>query len=159
MNDLFDEVAFGVYLMALGRNAQAQEIFAPITTVQFRGNYNIWTPVGYAICIQARLLRLENEEQSWHTLIERIREHPVEAFAADDLAERLHELSRELDDGYRENSLKWASHRMAMVLSVLCYYRECALANIPHATVYNAELVESLIITGFMRLGERLDSL
>lgn len=158
MNDLFDAVNFGIYLMALRRERDASEIFLPITAITFRGNYNIWTPAGYAICLQARIHRLSLDTQQWHLLMERIREHHVEGFSADDLPVHLDDLSRYLDEGYREKSLKWACLRMAMALAVICYYRECALAGIEHATPYDADTLESLIRDGMERLRERLEA-
>ncbi|HEU4783040.1 MAG TPA: hypothetical protein VFS83_06865 [Ktedonobacterales bacterium] len=158
MSDLFDQVAFGVYLLALGREQDADSIFTPIVEVPFAENYNIWTPVGYGICLRARLLRLNDDAPAWRSLLERIREHPVEAFSASDLPARLTALADELDQGYHEKSLKWGCYRMAMALAVSCYYRECALAGIAHDAPYDVVTLESRMVGGLSRLRERLEA-
>jgi len=157
MSDLFDQVAFGVYLLALGREQDADSIFALIAEVPFSENYNVWTPVGYAICLHARLLCLSGDMPAWRATLERIGEHPVEAYSVADLPAYLAALATDLDEGYREKSLKWGCYRMAMALAVLCYYRECALAGIEHDSPYDAEALESLILSGLSQLRERLE--
>jgi hypothetical protein len=55
MGSLFGLVEIGWYLAALDRAEETCALLEEVTdTIAFTGDYNIWTPVGEAICLSAR---------------------------------------------------------------------------------------------------------
>src|SRR5215472_14409415 len=89
MHELFEAVELAWCFVALSQAQEAQEIVRAVGMVSFEGNYNIWTPVGHALCLQARLARLASDAQAWEAVMARIRAHPVNATNSPEAARKL----------------------------------------------------------------------
>ncbi|MDQ1317852.1 MAG: hypothetical protein QG588_1507 [Candidatus Poribacteria bacterium] len=160
MEGLFEEVDLAFYLTALKRTDEAlQSITFLVSNVEFNGNYNIWTPVGFGICLQERLYRLAGKNQFAETALKRIQVHPFQAESTKTHVEKdIAELQSELEDGYHEKSIRTACRKLSRTLYLICYYRETGVAGFPHSGWYSVEELERLFSDGLNKLCERLES-
>lgn len=108
MKEMFDEVDLAFYLTALDRNDEALRAASFICDhCDFTGNYNVWTPVGYALCLKTRLCRLDGDLASGRSAIERIRIHPFQVLhGLEAVKKELQELPVALEAAYQDSSIK-----------------------------------------------------
>jgi hypothetical protein len=160
MNPLFDAVDLAFYLAALGRNADAAEIAGLIaSSVSFSGNYNVWTPVGYAICLQARLLRSAGKSDEADAALKPVittpmNRTPPQAQIDKDLAA----LPGDLDKALAISAKKPACSSAARKLYTVSWYLEFAHAQVPGFGSVATAALETLWRDGMGKLAARLDS-
>lgn len=160
MNPLFDAVDLAYYLAALGRTADAAEISGLIAdSVSFSGNYNVWSPVGYAICLRARLLRQAGRAGDADAALKPVIatpmvRTPVQAQIDKDLAA----LPDELDKALAGTAKKAACSNAARKLYKVSWYLEFALAKVPGFGSVATGPLETLWREGLGKLAARLDS-
>jgi hypothetical protein len=128
MEALFEAVDLGWYLTARGRGAEAKVISDWIVAgVPFTGNHNLWSPAGAAICLRARLARLDQDETLRATLVKKLLENPAYATVARaQIDDKIARDTREVDAAAVEKSQKWACHKLSRALMGLSYFRETA---------------------------------
>jgi hypothetical protein len=159
MHELFEAVELAWCFCALGREYEAQEVVQAVSTVPFAGNYNIWTPVGHALCLQARLARLAGDEQRWDRVMAHIRAHPVNSTNNPEFARTLMtDLPEEIEQRARDLSLVFARERLCTVLMELNYYQECGLAGIDHGLAYEPQTLEVPLHHALEHLSVRLEA-
>ena len=158
MEGLFEEVDLAFYVDALGRSDEALQIVAFLTDqVAFSGNYNIWTPVGYGLCLRARLHRLAGDTPAAASALQRLIEHPFHTqLPKAEVLEKIAAFPSELEEGFRDASTKWAALQLSRTLQAICYYRETGVAGFAHSGWYAVDELESLFVAGKQRLHERL---
>lgn len=157
MERLFEQIDIAVYLSALSRNEDALKILEPITrSIEFGGNYNIWTPVGLAACWQARLKRLAGDTTGCNLALEPIREHPFEKVRQSAVAQRIAQLATNLDSASQDDSQRWACQDLARALLSLCFFSETGRAEFAHSSWYDVTQVEQIIQSGLDLLHKRL---
>ena len=160
MEGLFEEVDLAFYLTALGRTDEALQLLTFLTgNIEFNNNYNVWTPVGYGISLQARLHRLIGDTHSAQTALERIRAHPFQVpLPREQLSEKFAVFQSELAVTAREKSSKWACQKLSRTLCTICYYLETGVADFPNSDWYPINELETLMKNGLQILYERLQS-
>jgi hypothetical protein len=158
MEGLFEEVDLGFYLTALDRNPEALEAVSFLAEhIDFGGNFNIWTPIGYAISLQSRLLRLSGKAAAAREALNRIQVHPFQVPPkASHLAQQIAAFPAELEKAFAEESTKWACQKLSRKLCPICYYVETGLAGFTHAGLYSAAELEILMADGLVKLRRRL---
>jgi hypothetical protein len=160
MNPLFDAVDLAFYLTALGRDADAAEICGLIAdSVSFSGNYNIWSPVGYAICLRARLLRSAGQAGAADAALAPVIAKPMvltppQAQMDKDLAA----LPAALDKALAASAKKAACQTGARKLYTVSWYLEFAHAKVPGFGGVAIDPLEALWREGLGKLAARLDS-
>ena len=154
MKTLFEEVDLAYYLTALDRNEEALRVVTFITeNLSFDGNYNRWTPAGYALSLQARLHRLAGDHDAFEAALARIRMHPFLITRPEDISRILSTTPAKIEEFYQDQSKKWACHRLARLLYSLCYYRETGgQKDFLHANWYVPDTLEVYILDGFQKL-------
>ena len=158
MRELFEAVELAWCFHALGREQEAQEVVRAIGVVAFGGNYNIWTPVGHALCLQVRLARLAGDRPAWEEVMARIRAHPVYMTSnPDGVRDRLNTLAAEIEERAQDSSLVFARERLGEVLMVLNYFQECGRAAIDHGLAYDPQTLEPPLRRALERLRARLE--
>lgn len=159
MGELFEAVELAWCVLALGREQETQAIVHAMGVVPFGGDYNIWTPVGYALCLQARLARLAGDTPSWEAMMARLRAHPV-TVTNNPAAVRqvLNTLPGEIEQGAQDRSLVFARKRLGTVLMELNYFQECGLAGIDHGVAYAPQALEAPLHQALERLRTRLEA-
>jgi hypothetical protein len=158
MEPLFEAVDLAVYLIALDRPGEALEVVSFLSSsVAFTGNYNIWTPVGYALCWQARLHRLAGDTARADAALQRVREHPFLVNLRQERVGQLLDRARaDIDAASREKTAKAACHKLARALDTACFFVETGHAGFPWAGWYSVPQGEALVMDGLGRMGERL---
>jgi hypothetical protein len=160
MNPLFDAVDLAFYLAALGRNADAAGICGLIAdSVSFSGNYNVWTPVGYAICLRARLLRLAGKAGEADAALKPVIATPMNRTPAQAQIDKdLGTLQADLDKALAASAKKAACQSAARKLYTASWYLEFAHAKVPGFGSYAIDPLETLWREGLGKLAARLDS-
>jgi len=126
MEGLFEEVDLAFYLTAIDRVDEALEVLGFLTSrINFDGNYNIWTPVGFGICLQGRLYRMKGDSLAADEAFERIETHPLrKGLPQKAIEEEIKRFPAELDKGFSEKSQKWSCHLLSRTLMKICYHCE-----------------------------------
>ena len=158
MEELFQAVDLGFYLVALHRPDEALEVVSFLDNqVEFDGNFNIWTPAGYGICLQSRLLRLNGDHQGAQDVMERVRSHPFQVSETrEQVTERVTTLQPKIDEAYQTTSRKWACHVLARTLYRVRFYQEAEAHSLFPAEWVSGEALEVLMLSGLEKLSERL---
>jgi len=158
MEEIFEAVDLATYLSALGRNDEAEALLAFVTDgAAFGGNFNVWTPMGCALVLLARLRRLGKDaagaRRALAPLIERSYRVPVEpGEPAACVAETAHKLEEAAGE-----SQKWACLGISRHLMDLHFFRETAKRGFPHAGSYPTKPLDAAIAECMDRLKARLE--
>lgn len=159
MRELFDAVHLAWCFVALGRTDEAREVVGALAAVPFAGDYNIWTPVGHAICLQARLEREAGDVAGWERDMARLRAHPVNVTTNPAATRKLLDsLPAQLEAGLRARSLPSAVEQITTALMELNYYHECGLAGIDYGLPYDVQALEPLLESGLDLLRQHLEA-
>lgn len=160
MNALFDGVDLAFFLAASKRDGEASEICNLLAaSVSFAGNFNIWTPVGYAICLKARLLREAGKADEADAALKPVianpfNRTPIQAQIDKDLSA----LPADLEKALAQSAKKASCQTVSRKLYTICWYLEMSLAKVPGFAGYPAEQLQELWRRGLPKLAARLDS-
>lgn len=158
MKELFEETDLAYYLVALDRKQEALAVTSFLSSnVSFSGNYNIWSPVGYSICLQIRLYRLSGNFELSSKGLSLLRMYPVYVIQEDKIEEKLDQLRFQLNRDFLQQSPKWACQSLARILYKLCYFREVHADSLRDFNPLGLSEVENLVVDGFRKLRFRLD--
>jgi hypothetical protein len=159
METLFEEVDLAIYLLAVGRDAEALEVasFLP-SQISFTGSHNIWSPVGSAITVTAFLHRKAGNDVAVSEHLARLLEHPCHAHREPEFHRWIVEeqIPKEMEEGWGNPSRKWACHILARAVGRAIYWRETNVPGFPHCDYYSNDVVERHRTLGLERLRLRM---
>jgi len=160
MNPLFDGVDLAFFLAALKRDEESSEICNLLAaSVSFAGNFNIWTPVGYAICLNARLLREAGRANEADAALEPVIANPFNRTPIQEQIDKdLWALPAALEKALAQSAKKASCQSASRKLYTVCWYLEMSLAKVPGFAGYPAEPLQELWRQGLAKLAARLDS-
>jgi len=116
------------YLYALDRIDEALKILTFVeSNIVFNGDHNIWTPVGYSICLLSRIRKFEGDSAESTRLLNRILENP---FTTPDPVVgrfsliRVSRIRGVLDSAACDSSDKWSCNKLSNALFNCLYHAE-----------------------------------
>lgn len=158
MNELLEEARLGYYLHALERDKEALVVaeFLP-AQVEFTGNFNIWTGVGDALVLSARLNRLAGNQAKHQADIARLKEHPIwHKMPQPVILEMIKQAPGKIAAGAVNPSLKWGVQEMANEAMKLTWFAETNLGGFAHHGYYDTKQVEISLKGALNKLRERI---
>lgn len=159
MNALFKLSDLAFYLTALGRLSEAEAVCAyMVKTVPYTGNFNLWTPVGESVSLDARLKRLQSKSDSRaRAALRPILAHPFRvALPRAEASAKLKALPLALAEAFAGKSQKIACEDMARKLYSVCFYLEMALAKQPGYMWVQVPTLDAQWREWVNKLGERI---
>lgn len=157
--ELYQAAHLAVYLMALGRDAEALEVAGFLSAeIPFAGKQNVWSPTGNAITIASFLLRKVGEATAADAQLAKLIKHRSYADR-----ERSHyptiieQIRADIAIGGADASKKWGCHRLAMAVSNAIYWRETNAPGFHHHGYYTNEVLDHSIAVGFPELRRRME--
>lgn len=159
MAGLFRLSDLAFYLTALGRFSEAEAVCAYLLkTVPYAGNFNLWTPVGESVALDARLKRLQGKSDSRaRAALRPILDHPFRvALPRAEASARLKALPLALTAAFAGKSRKTACEDMARKLYSICFYLEMALAKQPGYSWVPVSTLDAQWTEWVDKLGERI---
>lgn len=157
MEELFEAVDIGNYLIALNRSNDAIEFLEYITSlVKPTDNQNIWGPVGYAHTLLCYLYRkIEDSARS----LEHLNIVKTNSFVNCEnftyLDSFISEHSENISNAKTETQ-KWGCQILSRHLIGLIFLRETNDRDFPHSGRYNTEEMDSLVDEAFAELRVKL---
>lgn len=160
MGPLFAAVDLAYYLYALERSSEAEDICAFLaSSVAFAGNFNVWTPVGYGMCLRARLLRVAGKQGEATRALQPVLEHPFRRLPPEaEMRAEVESLPQKLRDAATTRAKKAACQDIARQLYKVSLYSEHAAAKAQGYTFLAPKALESAWQDGLRLLCERLGS-
>lgn len=156
--ELFEAVDLAFYLVALDRQPEALSLVSFLSNnIEFPENYNIWSPVGYAICLQIRLHRMANDLVAASQCLNLIRLHPVYVVDVSQSQQLLERFRSQLELIYAQRSSKWSCQSLSRALYKLCCIREVYVVAIWNLEPDLVNETEALVVNGFHKLRSRLE--
>ncbi len=155
---LYEVQRLGLCLHALGRDDEALAASEWLAgAVTFQGNFNLWTPAGYARCLAARLVRLRGDEASARALVLPLEAHDLYAvLTPDDVRGRQEGLREELRAQAGARDGKLPRLKVYWALSGLLHYRETVALALPHAPHIDVAACDTALAEGLALLGRWL---
>ena len=158
MDPLYDAVELAWFLTALDRGDEAKPLLDWIIAgVPFKGNYSTWSPAGAAICLRARLARIEGDEAMRASVVNRLVANPAYATVErPQIDDRIADDAQDIDVALADKSQKWACHRLGRALMGLSYFRETAGAGFYYDDWIDTAAVDAQIDRALWMLRQRL---
>lgn len=160
MNPLYAGAELAYFLVSLKRDADAAEICDLLAgSVSFSNNFNIWTPVGHAICLRARLLRQAGKAGEADAALAPIITHPYNRTPPQAQIDKdLGALPANLEEALAQSAKKASCQTTARKLFSVCWYLEMSHAKVPGFSGYAPGPLEELWRQGLEKLAARLES-
>ena len=153
MAALFEIDDLACFVLALGRDAAAASICGYLLdNVAPTTNKHVWTPVGYAACLQAHVFRQKGSTKRAQAALATVVAHPFHADLDGPSARRLIDAATsQIDLGAAEKSPKSACRRIARALLGLFF-----VAEFPHDAKVDRRAAGAEIVRGLEILRHRL---
>lgn len=132
---LYDAQRLATSMHALGRDDDALAVARWLAAnVTFQGNYDLWTPVGFARCLAARILRRRGDADGALDAVRPLVAADIFAvLTPDDVRARVVGHSEILRRVIAEPDSARVRLRLHWAISGLLHYRETADLDLPHA--------------------------
>ena len=134
MEELYEAVDLANFYVALARPDDAERLLGWVVgQVEFRGNYNEWSPAGAGRMLLARLARMRRDAKARKRALAPVRDHVFDVTPRDELlAEQIATHDDVLAQAAKETR-KWACHGLSRHLMRLHLLREESLAGFENA--------------------------
>ncbi len=157
MDELFEAVDLGIFLVALGRHEEAIDLLSYTTgLVDFSGDQNIWGPTGYGIICLCWQYRIRGEEALRQQQLARIKEHGFincenDAFLNGFVTEHPEQMQKAASE-----TQKWGCHILSRDLMGLTFLRETVDEGFAHSGKFDANELDGLIAEALDALRTKL---
>lgn len=155
--EVFEAVDLAHFLAALEREDEATALLEFVTDgAAFKGNFNLWTPMGYALVSLAWLRRRAGDDEGASRALDPLRETSFRvAVPTDEPRELVEATPGELDNAANDTQ-KWGCLALSRHLMKLLFLTETARSDFAHSGSYPTDALDAAVATCLEGLRSKL---
>ena len=144
--EVFEAVDLAHFLAALEREDEATALLEFVTDgAAFQGNFNLWTPMGYALVTLAWLRRRAGDDDGASRALDPLREKSFRVAVTADEPQELVDATPAVFDKAANDTQKWGCLALSRHLMKLLFLTETAHDDFPHSGTYPTDALDAAV--------------